>query len=209
MFLPKGALASDVVGRVAVGQGRNRKMRISRRGFVKVTGSVLAGTVATKATPVHATEPMDNKLDGATVTTTVCPYCAVGCGQLVYVKNGKVIHIEGDAEHPVNEGALCSKGAALAQVVNNERRLDKVLYRAPGSKEWEEKEWDWALSRIAQKIRETRDATFLKDENGQTVNRTEGIACLGGAALDSEECYLYSKLARALGVAYLEHQARI
>lgn len=183
-------------------------MRISRRGFLKVTGSVLAGTTGSEATPVRA-ESVSNKLDGTTQTYTVCPYCAVGCGQVVYTRNGEVVHVEGDADHPVNEGSLCSKGASLFQVVNNDRRLARVLYRAPGSQEWEVKDWDWALPRIAKKIRETRDATFRVQEDGKTVNRTEGIACLGGAALDSEECYLYCKLARAMGVVYLEHQARI
>jgi formate dehydrogenase major subunit len=97
----------------------------------------------------------------------------------------------------------------LYQVAVNERRAQKVLYRAPGSDHWEEKSWEWAIPEIAKRIKQTRDATFRKEENGKIVNRTEGIACLGGAALDNEECYLYSKLARAMGVTYLEHQARI
>lgn len=143
-------------------------------------------------------------------TTTICPYCAVGCGLIVSARDGKVINIEGDPDHPINEGSLCSKGAALYQVSNNERRLNKVLYRAPGASAWEEKSWDWTIQRIAAKMKETRDATFIeKDDNGLTVNRTEAIGCLGGAALDSEECYAYSKFARSLGVVYLEHQARI
>lgn len=144
------------------------------------------------------------------VTTTVCPYCAVGCGALVYTHRGRVISVEGDPDHPINEGTLCAKGTAMGQIVNNPRRLTQVLYRAPGASAWQVKDWDWALGRIARRIQQTRDATFVKkDAQGRRVNRTEGIACLGGAALDNEECYLYAKLSRALGVVYLEHQARI
>jgi formate dehydrogenase major subunit len=128
----------------------------------------------------------------------------------VSVEDGKVINIEGDPDHPINEGALCSKGAALFQVANNSRRLGKVRYRPPGGTAWQEKSWDWALDTIARRVKTTRDATWAsKDSAGLVVNRTEGIAGLGGAALDNEECYLYSKLARALGIVYLEHQARI
>jgi formate dehydrogenase major subunit len=133
----------------------------------------------------------------------------VGCGQIASVIDGKLVNLEGDPDHPINEGALCSKGAAVAQLHNNPRRLDKVLYRAPKSAKWEEKTWDWAIENIAAKVKKTRDATFRKDEDGKTVNRTDGIACLGGAALDNEECYLISKAMRSLGVVYLEHQARI
>jgi len=149
------------------------------------------------------------KTQGGTETTTICPYCGVGCGLIVTTKEGKIVNIEGDPEHPVNEGSLCSKGMALYQLAVNERRLQKVRYRAAGSDHWEEKSWDWALPEIAKRIRTTRDATFRVTEGDKTVNRTEGIACLGGAALDTEECYLYTKLARALGIIYLEHQARI
>ena len=123
---------------------------------------------------------------------------------------GKVVSVEGDPDHPINEGALCSKGSALYQVANSDRRVSSVLYRAPGSAKWEVKEWDWAIGKIASNIKATRDASFMAtDTQGRTVNRTEAIACLGGAALDNEECYAYSKFARTLGVVYLEHQARI
>ena len=142
--------------------------------------------------------------------TTICPYCAVGCGEVVSVSNGKVINIEGDSDHPINEGALCSKGGALYQLVNNERRLSKVKYRAPGSNQWEEVSWDWALREIAKRIKKTRDDTFqVQDDQGRAVNRTEAIGWLGSAAIDNEECYLAVKLARALGIVFLEHQARL
>jgi formate dehydrogenase major subunit len=149
------------------------------------------------------------KTRAATATTTVCPFCGVGCGQVVATQNGIVINIEGDPGHPVSEGTLCSKGASAIQVVNNPRRLQKVLYRAPGDTAWQEKTWDWALPRIAARVKETRDKTFRTSVDGRVVNRTEAIACLGGSALDNEEAYLLVKLMRALGLVYVEHQARL
>jgi len=149
------------------------------------------------------------KTRGATNTSTVCPFCGVGCGQVVSTRGGKVIHIEGDPQHPISEGTLCSKGAAGIQVVNNSRRLQKVLYRAPGGAAWEEKSWDWALPRIAARVKQTRDKTFQTTTEGRTVNRTEAIACLGGSALDNEEAYALVKLMRSLGLVYIEHQARL
>jgi formate dehydrogenase major subunit len=149
------------------------------------------------------------KTRSATETTTVCPFCGVGCGQVVSTRHGTVISIEGDAAHPISEGTLCSKGAAAIQVVNNPRRVQKVLYRAPRGKAWEEKPWDWALERIAARVKATRDQSFQTQVHGTTVNRTEAIACLGGSALDNEEAYLLVKLMRALGLVYVEHQARL
>ena len=142
-------------------------------------------------------------------TTTICCYCAVGCGAIVATYADGTLKIEGDPEHPINEGSLCSKGLAMAQVheVNgkpNPFRLTRPLYRAPGSSAWEEKDWDWALETIARRVKDTRDATFEK-----ASGRTEAIASLGGGELDNEECYLLSKMDRALGLVYLEHCARI
>jgi len=180
----------------------------TRRQFLGglTTGAVVAGAV-TQAGCGPAIPPL--KTRGATATTTVCPFCGVGCGQIVSTKNGAVINIEGDPGHPVSEGTLCSKGASAIQVVNNPRRLQKVLYRAPRSTAWEEKSWDWALERIAARVKDTRDKTFQTTSDGQAVNRTEAIACLGGSALDNEEAYLLAKLMRALGLVYVEHQARL
>lgn len=188
-------------------------MEISRRTFLKISGATTGGAVLARLgfglRPVKAyAQPL--KVKYARETTTICPYCAVGCGEIVATHKGKVINVEGDPDHPINRGSLCSKGSALYQVVNNNRRLSKVLYRAPQAREWREVSWDWALDRIAANIKKTRDGSFVKkDAKGNVVNRTEGIAALGGAALDNEECYLYSKMARALGIVYLEHQARI
>ena len=185
-------------------------MKTTRRGFLATLGALAMGPGNTSADAQAAGETTQpEKIRGAKSTTTICQFCSVGCGLVVSVKDGKVVNIEGDQEHPINEGTLCSKGMALIETVNNPRRLRTVLYRAPGSDRWETKTWEWAIPEIAKRIKRTRDATFRREEGGRTVNRTEGIACLGGAALDNEECYLYSKLARALGVAYLEHQARI
>jgi anaerobic selenocysteine-containing dehydrogenase len=182
--------------------------RPTRRQFLKglTTGTVALGAL-TQSGCAPAIPPL--KTRGATATTTVCPFCGVGCGQVVSTKNGKVIHIEGDPQHPISEGTLCSKGAAGIQVVNNSRRLQKVLYRKPNGAKWEEKTWDWAFERIAARVKETRDKTFKTTLDGRVVNRTEAIACLGGSALDNEEAYPLAKLMRALGLVYLEHQARL
>jgi anaerobic selenocysteine-containing dehydrogenase len=183
-------------------------LRSTRRQFLKglTTGTVAIGAL-TQSGCGPAIPPL--KTRGATATTTVCPFCGVGCGQVVSTRDGKVLNIEGDPGHPISEGTLCSKGAAGIQVVNNSRRLQKVLYRAPQSKAWEEKTWDWALERIAARVKETRDKTFKTSVDGRVVNRTEAIACLGGSALDNEEAYLLVKLMRALGLVYVEHQARL
>lgn len=187
-------------------------MKISRRGFLGAAGaSTLGTTVGILGFPktAKAASIPEIKTVETTQTTTICPFCGVGCGLIVSTREGKVINIEGDPDHPINEGSLCSKGTALFQVAVNERRLQKVKYRAPGSSEWEEKSWDWALSEIAKRVKKTRDATFMQREDDKIVNRTNGIACIGGAALDTEECYLLSKFARSLGITYIEHQARI
>ena len=180
----------------------------TRRQFL---GGLTTGTVAVGALAQGGCGPAipPLKTAGASTTTTVCPFCGVGCGQVVSTLQGTVVNIEGDPAHPVSEGTLCSKGAASIQVVNNPRRLQKVLYRAPRGTAWEEKTWDWALERIATRVKETRDKTFHTTADGRVVNRTEAIACLGGSALDNEEAYLLVKLMRALGLVYVEHQARL
>jgi formate dehydrogenase major subunit len=183
-------------------------LRPTRRQFLGgLTTGAVAISAVTQAGCGPAVPPL--KTRGATPTTTICPFCGVGCGQVVATQNGVVINIEGDPGHPVSEGTLCSKGAAAVQVVNNPRRLQKVLYRKPGGTAWEEKTWDWALDRIAARVKETRDTTFQTTTDGRVVNRTEAMACLGGSALDNEEAYLLVKLMRALGLVYVEHQARL
>jgi anaerobic selenocysteine-containing dehydrogenase len=190
-------------------------MRISRREFL-ISGAAASGlAISGKQAAASGLDAPVTRIKGLKSTTTICPYCAVGCSMVVYVKDGKIVNIEGDDQSPINQGSLCSKGSAMFQVANNERRLQKVMYRAPSSDKWEEKSWDWALDRIAKLMKETRDRTFKpketnkKDGKEYTVNHTENIAFFGGAGLDNEECYLLSKVARSMGVVYLEHQARL
>jgi formate dehydrogenase major subunit len=145
------------------------------------------------------------------VGTSICPYCAVGCAQLVYAKGNDIIHIEGDPRSPINQGTLCPKGAATFGWLVNPNRLMKVKYRAPYSDHWEEKPLDWAMERIAQLVKRTRDETFVhKLLDGTIVNHTMAIAELGGATLDNEENYLIKKLCGGgLGMVWIENQARI
>lgn len=184
-------------------------MPITRREFFKLSGMTAAGAFVGGVSFLNGCKNTPVKLEGARESTTICPYCGVGCGLIVSTKNGKVVNIEGDPDHPINQGSLCSKGSALYQVANNDRRLKKVLYRKPFATEWEEISWDDAIKRIARKIKTTRDETFIEKEGDVVVNRTAGLAGLGGAGLDNEECYAWSKFARTLGISYLEHQARI
>jgi len=187
-------------------------MDVNRRKFLRgfgLAGSGAVGLLGLDLRPsmAHA-EAVD--LQKGKLTTTICPYCGGGCGELVTALEGKVISVEGDPDHPFNEGSMCSKASAMFQLANNDQRLTKVKYRAPGAGAWEEKEWDWAIAKIAENIKATRDKSFVAtDDKGRVVNRAEGMACLGGAALDNEEGYAYSKWARSLGVVYLEHQARL
>jgi len=184
-------------------------MSLSRRDFLKLSGgTALAGTMVSLS-PAEARE-REIRIKGAKVTTTICPYCAVGCGMIVHTKDGKVVNIEGDPDHPINEGSLCSKGASLFQIANNPKRVTKPMYRAAGATSWKEVEWDWALDEIAKRVKKTRDETFVKkNAKGQVVNRCDGIAHVGSAALDNEECYVLQKWLRSLGLIYIEHQARI
>jgi formate dehydrogenase major subunit len=186
-------------------------MGISRRDFLKYSGGTAVAGAVTGLSPGKAkARERANRIKGAKVTTTICPYCAVGCGMIVHTKDGKVINIEGDPEHPVNRGSLCSKGASAFQLAHNPTRVKKPMYRAPGADKWKEVEWDWAFDQIAERVKKTRDATFTeKNKKGQVVNRCNGIASVGSAALDNEECYIYQKWLRSLGLVYIEHQARI
>ncbi len=185
-------------------------MNFTRRGFLKISGATaLAGGLGLTLKPdtVHAQPP---KIAYTKETTTICPYCAVGCGIIVHTRDGKVVNTEGDPDHPINQGSLCPKGSSLYQLSDNRNRLTKPLYRAPNAKEWKEVSWEWALDKIAENIKTARDASFMqKNEKGETVNRTDAIASVGSAAMDNEECYLYQKFLRSLGLVYIEHQARI
>ena len=191
-------------------------MDVTRRTFIQFTGATAAGLAVSglgfDLTPVKAHAQM-LKTKYARETTTICPYCAVGCGAIVHTSkrgDGRVINIEGDPDHVINRGSLCSKGASLKQLSENVNRITEPMYRAPGAKKWQQVSWDWTLSEIAKRIQKTRDATFTsKNAQGQVVNRTTDIASVGSAALDNEECWIYQAMLRALGLVYVEHQARI
>ena len=143
------------------------------------------------------------------VVQSVCPYCAVGCGQRVYVKDERVVHIEGDPDSPVSRGRLCPKGSASLQLTTGAARRTEVLYRAPHATDWTTIDLDTAMDMVADRVIETRRKTFAWQEDGVRVRRTMGIASLGGATLDNEENYLMKKLYTALGVVQVENQARI
>ena len=195
-------------------------MSINRREFLKGSGKVFAGGLALSALGidvrpirVHASklEKLE-KIKRSVQTTTTCCYCSCGCGLICSTdSNGEIINIEGDPDHPINEGALCPKGMNLKETsASNPHRLSKVLYRAPYSEEWEEKDWDWALDRMARKIKDIRDADFMTtNSKGQNVNRVESLAFHGSSNVNNEECFMMYEFARSLGLVYLDHQARV
>ncbi len=193
-----------------------RERRSSRvTGFLRdwsIPRQVAGQSLRDKAAESEASRTLRPRLEEADkVGTSICPFCAVGCGQLVYAKNGKPIHIEGDPRSPVNQGTLCPKGAGTLGVLLSPERINQVLYRAPHSREWEVKPLDWAMERIAQRTKQTRDETFAETlPDGRTINHTLGLGSLGGATLDNEENYLIKKLfGGGLGMVNIENQARI
>jgi formate dehydrogenase major subunit len=193
-------------------------MEVTRRQFLQL-GATSAGALGISPLgfdlTLAKTVKQTLRIDGATVSHTICPYCAVGCALLAYTKksaDGKVelLQLEGDPDSPVNEGRLCPKGASALQLAISRRRVASPMYRAPGATEWQKISWDEALDRLAKNIKASRDSTFVTtDANGNTVNRCEGIAFAGGAAFSSEEGYLATKLMRCLGVVHIEQQARV
>jgi formate dehydrogenase major subunit len=195
-------------------------MALTRRKFLAGSGALIGGlalsSLGIDLSPVLAYAEEMKKVDkvkSAKQTTSICCYCAVGCGLICSTdtKTGKIINIEGDPDHPVSEGSLCAKGAASYQTTAaNEHRLTKVLYRAPKSDKWEVKNWDWAITEIAKRIKKTRDAEFItKNSKGELVNRVENIAHIGSSNLDNEECWLITAMARSMGLVYVDHQARV
>jgi formate dehydrogenase major subunit len=191
----------------------------TRRDFMKVSaaGAAALGVSALGfdvAVAEARTVKQELRIEGAKVSHSVCPYCAVGCALLAYTrKNGngvELLQIEGDPDSPINEGTLCPKGASAMELAVSRRRLQHPLYRAPGAGDWKRVSWEFVLDRLARKIKAGRDRTFVtKDDEGNVVNRTEGIAFAGGAAFSNEEGYLTTKLMRGLGLVYLEQQARV
>lgn len=203
-------------------------MDLTRRGFFKALGAASMTSFAfgmSQASPALAVEAEDSwKLVNTEEYTNICCYCAGGCGSLCSVRDGELINVEGDPDHPINQGGLCPKGATMFQlrnVVNPETheiekskvRQTKPLVRRPYSNKWEPISWEDAIKEIAQKTKETRDAGFVETEkvNGKklTVNRCESIASLGGSQQNSEEEYLILKMMRALGIVAIDNQARV
>src|SRR6476646_4606019 len=193
-------------------------MQATRRDFLKFTtiGGAAAAIFGFDLQPAYA-QLRVLKIARANETRSTCPYCAVGCGTIIYTIGDKaknvtaqVVHVEGDPDHPINRGTLCPKGASLQQEILNDRRLKSPQVRRAGSDKWEDISWDKAIDEIAHKIKKTRDETFVEtDANGKTVNRCEGIGFNGGCTDTNEFNYLVVKTMRSLGVCYLENQARV
>ena len=191
---------------------------MDRRTFLKTTvvGGAAVSAFGFQLAPLYA-QTRGLKIARTTETRSTCPYCSVSCGVIIHTlgdraKNAvpQVVHVEGDPDHPINRGTLCPKGASLEQDILNERRLLKPQVRRPGSDHWEDISWDAAITEIAQKVKKTRDETFVeKDDKGNTVNRCEGIGWTGGCTDTNELNFLAVKAMRSLGVCYFETQARV
>jgi formate dehydrogenase major subunit len=194
-------------------------MQPTRRQFLKVAtlGGAAASVLGFDLAPVYA-QARELKIARTTETRSTCPYCSVSCGVIIHTlgdrsRNTKasVVHVEGDPDHPINGGTLCPKGVTLKHNIVNDLRLTKVMYRAPGARTWEERPWDWAIDRIAQLTKQTRDSTLRQqDEQGRTINALTSVGVIGGCTDANEINYLLVKAFRAgLGVIPIEQQARI
>jgi formate dehydrogenase major subunit len=197
-------------------------MNLTRRGFIKLTGASLATSSLSAlgfggSGEALAASVRPFKLTHATETRNTCTYCSVACGILIYSLGDKaknavsdIIHIEGDPDHPVNRGTLCPKGSALLDIVHAPTRLTAPKYRAPGTSEFKEVTWDWALDRIARLMKDDRDKNFIaKDTQGRTVNRWISTGMLAASASSSETSYLTWKVARSFGMLVFDNQARV
>jgi formate dehydrogenase major subunit len=193
----------------------NRRQFLRKSGLVG-GGAALGGVVALGVDPAPvraATVPLGWKIADTKTVPTICPYCAVGCGQLMHVRDGRLVNVEGNPDSPISRGNLCPKGAASFQLTVNPERRTKALHRKPGAADWEEIDLERAMDLIAQKVKTTRDATFRHtatvDGREVVVNNTLAIGSLGGATLDNEWNYAQAKLWRGLGGVFIENQARI
>src|SRR5467141_926085 len=191
-------------------------MDLSRRDFLKTSGNAFTGTalgglagVGASLAPTLA-QAQELRIAHAKAVPSVCPYCSVGCATLVHTVEGKIVNIEGDPRSPHSEGTLCPKGAAIYQLHVNPNRATKVLHRKPGATDWEVVELEWAMDRVAELTKKTRDETFIETlPNGKVVNMTSALFALGGATLDNEFNHVCQKFWRGLGVVAIENQARI
>lgn len=196
-------------------------MKLTRRGLFKLaaitagSGGLTSGLGFDLRSAHAASRKL--KINSAREYKTVCPYCAVGCGTIAYVHGSgglntvkSIVHMEGDGDSPINGGTLCPKGASQMQLAISPRVRKKPLYRPAKSKEWQEVDWDFAMNLFAQRFKESRDRTFVaKDSQGRIVNRVDGIGWVGSATVANEDCYLIVKTMRAMGLVYVDHQARI
>jgi formate dehydrogenase major subunit len=193
-------------------------MDVSRRRFLKAStaGGLALSALGFDLAPAYAAV-RQLKIRNAREYRTLCPYCAVGCGTIAYVHGSgglnttpTIIHVEGDPDNPINGGTLCPKGASQMQLAISPRLRKSPMIRDPGASAWRDISWDEAMDRFARRFKETRDASFVeRDEAGQTVNRCEGIAWVGSATVANEDAYLITKTMRAMGLVYIDHQARI
>jgi len=188
---------------------------LNRRDWLKTALGAGAGLALDGVIDVPAVQAASRQLKLANVSefTTSCNFCSCGCGMIAAVRDGELLTMEGDYDHIVNRGSLCVKGISMFATHTSPNRLTTPRYRAPGSDHWEDISWDDAIARVAQKIRKTRDATWIATEKigdkDVPVNRTDAIGFMGGAQNTNEECYLFQKAARLLGMSYVEHQARL
>jgi len=197
-------------------KGRSRETtRVNRRDLLRLTlcggaGLALDGFLDVPAMRAAA---QNLKLSQISEFTTSCNFCSCGCGMIAAVRDGKLVSMEGDYDHIVNRGSLCVKGISMFATHTSPKRLTTPRYRAPGNDHWEDISWQDAVNRVAQKIRKTRDETWISTEKvgdkEVPVNRTDAIAFLGGAQNTNEECYIFQKASRLLGIPYVEHQARL
>jgi formate dehydrogenase major subunit len=194
--------------------------QVTRRDFLKLsaTGFAVGSMMAVMDVRPAQARARSLKIAGAKEVPSVCPYCAVGCGTLISVRDGQVINIEGNPDSPINRGTLCPKGAASFQLAVNPNRVTKTLYRRPGGTAWEELELDRAMDMVAERVKATRDATWVETvaiknadgtETQKRVNHSLAIFSLGGATMDNEWNYVQLKLMRGLGLPVIENQARI
>ena len=193
---------------------------VNRQDFLKLagaaTGAILVSELGFEIAVAKGLEVKQTlRIADAAESHSICPYCAVGCSLIAYTRKApdgtvSLLQIEGDPDSPVNEGRLCPKGATAMQLASSNRRVEEPLYRPAGGATWQKISWDDALDKIAQRVKESRDRTFVAtDAKGNLVNRTDGIAFAGGATFSNEEGYLAAKVMRSLGLVYLEQQARV
>ena len=212
--VPSPAAETDVVPAASDTPSQSAS-NVSRPDFFKLSGGASAalGTLGALGASLAPTvvRARTLRIQDAKAVPTICPYCAVGCGMIAHTINGQIVNIEGDPDSPVSEGNLCPKGAASYQLAVNDRRWTTVKYRAPGSDRWEDRPLDWAMDRIAELTKKTRDETFQEKtpDGSRTLMHTTGIFSLGGATIDNEWNYSHSKLMRGLGIVAIENQARI